>query len=88
MAKIQSIAALILASAAISWGQQTLILNNGTQIQGRYDGGNADHIAFIDQHGNTHRFNIAEVQNLTFNTDNLPRRLLRGLPHTTTIRLR
>jgi hypothetical protein len=72
MAKIQSIAALVLASAAMSWGQQMLILNNGTQIQGRYDGGNSDHIAFIDQQGNTHRFNIAEIQNLIFNNGQPP----------------
>jgi hypothetical protein len=72
MAKIQSIAALVPASAVISWGQQTLILINGTEIQGRYDGGNADHIAFIDQQGNAHRFSIAEVQNLAFNNGQPP----------------
>ena len=47
--------------------QQTLILNGGQVLHGRYDGGNADSINFIDEHGDRHRFGIGEVQNLMFN---------------------
>jgi hypothetical protein len=36
-----------LASEAVS--QQVLVLNSGTRIEGRYDGGNTDNVWFIDE---------------------------------------
>jgi hypothetical protein len=56
-----------LFGAAPAVAQQTVVLNGGQVMQGRYDGGNADTIFFIDEHGNRHRFNISEVQDLRFN---------------------
>jgi hypothetical protein len=44
-----------------------LVLNSGTQLEGRYVGGNADTVMFIDDHGNRHKFNISEIQSLLFN---------------------
>ena len=64
MARIPSFAILLLVSAGLSSAQQILILNDGSQIRGRYDGGNANNISFIDERGNTHRFNLNEIQSL------------------------
>jgi hypothetical protein len=55
-----------------AFSQNTLILNSGVQIDGRYDGGNADTVTFIDQHGGRHKFNIAEIQSLIFTQTALP----------------
>ena len=70
MNKFQSLAASVLISgllgAAPAVAQQTLILNGGQVMHGRYDGGNADTIFFIDEHGNRNRFNISEIQDLRF----------------------
>lgn len=63
--KIWQTALLLLGTIASA--QQLLILNGGTQIRGRYDGGKADTISFIDEHGRLHKFNISEVQSLIFN---------------------
>jgi hypothetical protein len=60
-------AILLVTSAAAGLSQQVLILNSGTQIRGRYDGGSADSVSFIDEHGARHRFNIAQIQSLVFN---------------------
>lgn len=54
----------LMIAGAIALAQQVLILNSGAQIQGRYDGGNANSISFIDAHGDKHKFDIAEVQSL------------------------
>ena len=67
MSKIQHIALVLLVGSNIAFAQQILILNGGTQIHGRYDGGKADTISFIDEHGNRHKFNISEIQSLIFN---------------------
>lgn len=48
--------------------QQTLVLNGGQVMHGRYDGGTSDTINFVDDHGNRHRFYISEVQDLRFDT--------------------
>ncbi len=56
---------LIAVKAAIA--QQVVILNTGTQIEGRYDGGNSDTVNFIDEYGNRHKFKIDEIQSLIFN---------------------
>lgn len=70
--KIQLIVVLLLAMGNIAVAQQILVLNGGTQLHGRYDGGNADTILFIDEHGNRHKFNISEVQSLIFNPEPAP----------------
>jgi hypothetical protein len=70
MNTFQSFAASVLIGgllgAAPAVAQQTLILNGGQVMHGRYDGGNADTIFFIDEHGNRNRFNISEIQDLRF----------------------
>ncbi len=65
--KLHLLASVILLTGNLAIAQQTLVLNNGATMHGRYDGGNADGIFFIDEHGNRHRFNISEIQNLMFN---------------------
>jgi hypothetical protein len=42
------------------------MLTGGTQLQGRYAGGKADTIEFIDQQGGRHKFNISQIQSLVF----------------------
>lgn len=59
-------AVVLLITGVAAFSQNTLILNSGAQIEGRYDGGNADTVTFIDQHGGRHKFNIAEIQSLIF----------------------
>lgn len=70
MNKFQSLAASVLIGgllgAAPAVAQQTLILKGGQVMHGRYDGGNADTIFFIDEHGNRNRFNVSEIQDLKF----------------------
>ncbi len=61
-----------LFGANLAVAQQTLVLNGGTALHGRYDGGNADTVFFVDDHGNRHRFNISEIQNLMFNGPRAP----------------
>jgi hypothetical protein len=68
MAKIQHLTLLLLIAGNLALAQQVVVLNNGTRLQGRYDGGNADTLLFIDEHGSRHKFNIAEIQSLMFNT--------------------
>jgi hypothetical protein len=47
--------------------QHVVILNSGVQIPGRYEGGNADTVTFLDEHGDRHKFKIAEIQSVVFN---------------------
>lgn len=54
------------ASQPASRAQQLLVLNSGIEMEGRYDGGNADTVWFIDDHAARHRFNISEIQSLVF----------------------
>lgn len=58
--------AILFCGANLAIAQQTLVLNNGQILHGRYDGGNPNTVNFIDEHGDHHRFNITEVQNLLF----------------------
>jgi hypothetical protein len=67
MSKISYLAAILLFGGNLGIAQQTLVMNGGQILHGRYDGGNADTVFFIDEHGNRHRFNISEIQNLMFN---------------------
>jgi hypothetical protein len=61
------LAILATASQSALRAQQLLVLNSGVQMEGRYDGGNADTVWFIDDHAGRHRFNITEIQSLVFN---------------------
>jgi len=67
MCKVYPVALIGLAFAALAFGQQTVVLNDGTQIRGRYDGGNANNVSLIDEHGNRHRFNINQIRSVMFN---------------------
>jgi hypothetical protein len=60
------IAIVLVITGASALPQHTVTLNSGTRIEGRYDGGNADTLTFIDQHGDRHKFNIVEIQSLIF----------------------
>jgi hypothetical protein len=53
-------------TAAVALPQHTLILNSGTRLEGRYEGGNSETLTFIDQHANRHKFNIVDIQSLIF----------------------
>jgi hypothetical protein len=67
MTKIHCLVFCLFVAGPIAFSQQLIVLNNGTQLEGRFDGGNADTIRFIDEHGNRHKFNVSEVQSLTLN---------------------
>lgn len=67
MSKTSYLAAILLLGGNLGIAQQTLVMNGGQIFHGRYDGGSADTVFFIDEHGNRHRFNISEIQNLMFN---------------------
>jgi hypothetical protein len=67
MNKTTFVTAVLLLGGNLAIAQQTLVMNGGQILHGRYDGGNADTVFFIDDHGNRHRFNISEIQNLMFN---------------------
>ena len=64
---IYVVAALSLVAVGGAFGQQTVVLNDGTRIQGRYDGGSSDKVLFIDEGGNSHRFNTSDIQAVIFN---------------------
>ena len=67
MTKIHSLVLCLSIAGPIAFSQQLIVLNNGTQLAGRFDGGNADTIRFIDERGNLHKFNVSEIQSLTLN---------------------
>jgi hypothetical protein len=66
MPKIYRVAILLLVAGSMALAQQVLLLTSGTQLQGRYAGGKADTIQFIDQQGGRHKFNISQIQSLVF----------------------
>jgi hypothetical protein len=59
---IHRVALLLLVARQVALAQQVHVLNNGTQIQGRYDGGNAQTVSFIDEEGNRHKFNMLKFR--------------------------
>ncbi len=67
MIRIRRILFFMTFACAVALAQQTLVLNSGVQLHGRFDGGNADKIYFIDEHGNRHNFDITEITSLVFN---------------------
>ncbi|HTB19435.1 MAG TPA: hypothetical protein VK708_15045 [Bryobacteraceae bacterium] len=66
MVKIYRVAVLILIAGSLAFAQQVLLLTNGTQLQGRYAGGNAGTVEFLDQQGGRHKFKISQIQSLVF----------------------
>jgi hypothetical protein len=66
MVKIYRASVLALIACSLALAQQVLTLTTGTQLQGRYTGGNADTIKFLDQQGSTHKINISQIQSLVF----------------------
>jgi hypothetical protein len=57
MGKASFLATVLVLGGNLAIAQQTLVMNGGQILHGRYDGGNADTVFFIDDHGNRHRFN-------------------------------
>jgi hypothetical protein len=66
MVKIYRASVLVLIACSLAFAQQVLTLTTGTQLQGRYTGGNANTIKFLDQQGSTHKINISQIQSLVF----------------------
>jgi hypothetical protein len=66
MTKIYRASVLLLIAGSLASAQQVLMLTSGTQLQGRYAGGKANTIEFIDQQGGRHKFNISQIQSLVF----------------------
>jgi hypothetical protein len=67
MAKIHQVALTLLLPFSFAAAQQTIILNDGTQFQGKFAGGTASQVTFVDQNGSRHRFYVNDIQSLTFN---------------------
>jgi hypothetical protein len=59
-------AVLLLIAGSLAFAQQVLTLTTGAQVQGRYTGGDANTIKFLDQQGNRHKFPISQIQSLIF----------------------
>ncbi len=66
MAKIYRAVVLMMIAGSLAFSQQVLLLTTGTQLQGRYDGGDSNTVKFIDQQGGRHKFNISLIQSLVF----------------------
>ena len=66
MTKIYRASILLLIAGSLSFAQQALTLTTGTQLQGRYVGGDANTIKFLDQQGSRHKINISQIQSLVF----------------------
>jgi hypothetical protein len=65
--ELRFLAVLVAALQSASLAKPLLVLNSGIEMEGRYDGGNADTVCFIDDHAGRYRFNITEIQSLVFN---------------------
>lgn len=66
MTKLYTLALAALLPLSYAAAQQTLVLNDGTQIQGRLVSSNGDNVVFRTQDGSTRRFRFDELQNLSF----------------------
>jgi hypothetical protein len=66
MVKIYRASILLLIAGSLAFAQQVLMLTTGTQLQGRYVGGNENTVKFLDQQGSVHKINISQIQSLTF----------------------
>lgn len=70
MAKIHQLVLAALLPFSFAAAQQTITLNDGTQYQGRFNGGSPEAVTFIDQDGVRHRFPVNQIQSLYFNAPN------------------
>ena len=66
MQRIYRAAVLLLIAGSLALAQQVLTLTSGAQLQGRYAGGKANTIEFIDQQGSRHKIDISQIQSLVF----------------------
>ena len=66
MIKLHTLAAAVLLPLSFASAQQVLTLNDGTQLQGRLVSSTANTIVFREADGDLRRFNINELQTLTF----------------------
>ena len=66
MAKIYQASLALLVFCSLAVAQQTLMLNDGTQYRGHFAGGTQDTITFVDQNGYNHRFDVDQIQSITF----------------------
>jgi len=66
MGKIYCSSVLVLIAGSLAFAQQVLTLTTGTQLQGRYAGGNANTVKFVDQQGSPHKIDISQIQSLVF----------------------
>jgi hypothetical protein len=66
MIKLHTLAAAVLLPLSFASAQQVLILNDGTQLQGRLVSSTANTVVFREDGGDLRRFNINELQTLTF----------------------
>ena len=66
MIKFSRFAAVALLPLAAAFAQQTLTLTDGTQIQGRLVSSTANTIVFREMDGDLRRFNINQLQDLSF----------------------
>jgi len=66
MVKIYRASIILLIAGSLAFAQQVLLLTTGTQLQGRYTGGDENTIKFIDQQGSRHKFNVSQIQSLVF----------------------
>jgi hypothetical protein len=65
MAKIATLALSALLPLA-AWAQQTIVLRDGTQFNGRMTAASERTITFDDQQGQNHRFDVNEVESIRF----------------------
>jgi hypothetical protein len=66
MVKIYRASIILLIAGSLALAQQVLTLTTGTQLQGRYVGGDSNTIKFMDQQGSRHKINISQIQSLVF----------------------
>ncbi len=67
MLKLYTLAAAAILPLAIASAQQTLTLNDGTQVQGRLVSSTGNTIVFRSLDGDLRRFNVDQLQDLSFN---------------------
>lgn len=67
MGKLLQFAVAAIIPLAVS-AQQTVILTNGTQFQGRLVGVENQAVTFEDSNGDRRRFSFSEIQSVNFNT--------------------
>ncbi len=72
MNKILQTSVLLVVAGTMALAQHIVILKDGLQFQGRFQGGNEDSITFLDDHGNRHKLKISDVQSVIFSPSTTP----------------